>query len=386
LAHLLIGEQGCQLFADSGRFDKSLAAKLSAQGFELIDYAEINNTLAGLPGDATVLIDPGRVVPAIVQSLPDSVQRIEAPNPSTAMKAVKTDGELAHIRATMRKDGAALVQAFHKIERGLAAGRSITELDVAATLHAARAAQTGFVSESFATIVGYLANGALPHYKPTPDNHATLRAAGLLLVDSGGQYVGGTTDITRVWAFGEITAEQRRDCTTVLKALIALSEARFPQGATGQQLDALARHPIWQAGADYGHGTGHGVGYFLNVHDGPQDIRPPHSPGPHAALQPGMVTSIEPGLYKPGRHGVRHENLTVVRREQETEFGHFLAFETVTLCPIDTRALEVSQLSLKERDWLNAYHARVEEELAPLLDDSDRAWLHERCKPLLKGH
>ncbi len=382
LAHLLLDADRCTLFVDTGKFDDALRRTLADDGIELADYADTPRILAALDADAVVMYDPSRVVAAIVDALPEAVTRIELPNPSTAMKAVKSEAELEHVRATMREDGAALVHGFHRIEKALADGQTVTELDVADILHEARAARPGFVSLSFGTIAGYMANGALPHYSATPERHATLKAEGLLLVDSGGQYQGGTTDITRVWAFGPSTEEQRRDCTAVLKGMIGLSMARFPVGTSGQQLDTLARAPLWAVGADFGHGTGHGVGYFLNVHEGPQDIRPPRSGGTFVAFEPGMITSIEPGIYKPGRHGIRHENLAAVRRGPETEFGQFLEFETLTLCPIDTRAIEPSLLSPAERHWLNAYHADVEQQLAPLLDEADRAWLHERCAPL----
>ncbi len=383
LSHLLIEAERCTLFVDASKFDAELRDQLAGDGVELADYGAVSDTLSALGAESRVMYSPAHVVAAIIDALPETATRIELPNPSTHMKAIKSDAELEHIRATMREDGAALVHGFHKIEQALDAGNTVTELDVDTILRDARAARPGFVSESFGTIAGYMANGALPHYSATPERHSTLKAEGLLLVDSGGQYLGGTTDITRMWAFGDATTEeQRRDCTAVLKGTIGLSKARFPQGASGQQIDALARAPVWALAADYGHGTGHGVGYFLNVHEGPQSVRPPRSGGINVALEPGMISSIEPGLYKPGRHGIRHENLAVVRSGPETEFGRFLEFETITLCPIDTRAIEPALLDASERDWLNAYHARVEEELAPLLDDDDRAWLHERCAPL----
>lgn len=382
LAHLLVETERCTLFVDSGKFDDDLRRQLADDGIELADYAATTAALERLGNGARVLYSPGHVVAAVVEALPAVAKRIERPNPSTHMKAVKSGAELAHIRATMREDGAALVHGFHAVEQALARGETVTELDVDTILREARAARPGFVSESFGTIAGYMANGALPHYSATAECHATLKAEGLLLVDSGGQYLGGTTDITRVWAFGDTTEEQRRDCTLVLKGMIGLSRARFPEGTSGQQIDALARAPLWAAGVDFGHGTGHGVGYFLNVHEGPQDIRPPRSGRAMVALEPGMITSIEPGLYKPGRHGIRHENLAVVRQGPETEFGRFLEFETITLCPIDTRAIEPALLDAAERAWLNDYHARVEKELAPLLDTTDRAWLRERCAPL----
>lgn len=383
LSHLLVEADRCTLFVDASKVDDALRDTLAGDGIELAGYGDITARLAALPDAARILYDPGHIVAAVIDALPAAVTAIELPNPSTAMKAVKSDAELTHIRAVMREDGAALVHGFHQVEQALAEGRRVTELDVASILREARAARAGFVGESFGTIAGYMANGALPHYSATPERHSTLAADGLLLVDSGGQYLGGTTDITRVWAFGATTDEQRRDCTAVLKGMIGLSRARFPAGASGPQLDALARAPLWAVGADYGHGTGHGVGYFLNVHEGPQSVSPPRSGRVMVALEPGMISSIEPGLYKPGRHGIRHENLAVVRRAVETEFGQFHEFETITLCPIDVRAIEPDLLDPVERDWLNAYHARVEQELTPLLDDeADRTWLHQRCQPL----
>ncbi|HET7267336.1 MAG TPA: aminopeptidase P family protein [Oleiagrimonas sp.] len=383
LSHLLIEADHCTLFVDAGKVENGLRDALAADGIQLAEYDQVTDRLSALSAGSTILHDPGHVVAAVIDALPASTTAIELPNPSTAMKAVKSDAELAHIRAVMREDGAALVHGFHKVEQSLAEGRTVTELDVASILRDARAARRDFVGESFGTIAGYMANGALPHYSATPERHSTLAADGLLLVDSGGQYLGGTTDITRVWAFGDTTDEQRRDCTAVLKGMIGLSSARFPAGASGPQLDALARAPLWALGADYGHGTGHGVGYFLNVHEGPQSVSPPRTGRVMVALEPGMISSIEPGLYKPGRHGIRHENLVVVRQAVETEFGQFHEFETITLCPIDVRAIEPDLLTVNERDWLNAYHARVERELTPLLDDeADRVWLHERCQAL----
>ena len=383
LAHLLVAVDGkATLFAERGKFDDALVARLAADGIVIAPYAGVADALAELGKDDALMFEPGRVVCAVSNAIPAGVQRIEAANPSTAFKAVKSPAELDRVREVMRRDGAALAGAFREIEHQLADGKPLTELDVHRLVHAARAAQPEFVGESFATIAGYQANGALPHYRATPESHSTLQAKGLLLIDSGGQYLGGTTDITRVLALGETTAEQRRDATLVLKGMIALSRARFPKGASGPQLDALARAPLWAACCDYGHGTGHGVGYFLNVHEGPQSIRPPVSGGALVALEPGMISSIEPGLYKPGRHGIRHENLAVVVEADRTEFGDFLAFETLTLCPFDRRALEPGLLSPDERAWLDDYHATVRAALSPLLEGADLAWLERHCAPL----
>lgn len=383
LAHLLVqANAGATLFVGRAKLDDALVAALAADGIGIADYASITSALPELGPDDRLLLDSGRVVSSIAAAIAPEVTRIEAPNPSTAFKAVKSAAELDHVRDVMRRDGAALVRGFRRLEQRLAAGMTLTELDVDTLLHEERSAQPGWVGESFATIAGYQANGALPHYRATPQSHSTLQAKGLLLIDSGGQYLGGTTDITRVLALGETTAEQRRDATLVLKGMIGLSRARFPKGASGPQLDALARAPLWAAGMDYGHGTGHGVGYFLNVHEGPHGIRAPVPGGALVPLEPGMISSIEPGLYKPGRHGIRHENLAVVVEADHTEFGEFLAFETLTMCPFDRRALEPNLLNPEERAWLDDYHANVRAALSPLLADADLEWLNRHCAPL----
>ncbi|HXO99328.1 MAG TPA: aminopeptidase P family protein [Luteibacter sp.] len=382
LAHLLVEESRATLFVDAAKVPAEVKAALAADGISLADYGTAASAIAALPDDATLMYDAGRVVVAVLEGLPAGVKHVRAAHPSTAQKARKTPEELDHIRDVMRRDGAALVRAFRRIETGLAAGEPLTELDVDTIVRDARAVQTGFVGESFSTIAGYQANGALPHYRATESGFSPLAAKGLLLVDSGGQYLGGTTDITRVLALGPVTDEQRRDSTLVLKGMIALSRARFPKGASGPQLDALARAPLWAAGMDFGHGTGHGVGYFLNVHEGPHGIRPPVAGGALVPLETGMITSIEPGLYKPGRYGIRHENLAVVTQADSTEFGEFFAFETLTLCPFDRRGLEPRLLEPSERAWLDDYHATVRAALSPLLDGADREWLEWHCAPI----
>ncbi|MEO9078006.1 MAG: aminopeptidase P family N-terminal domain-containing protein, partial [Rhodanobacter sp.] len=346
LAHLLVqAEKHATLFVNRSKLNDALVAALAADGIGIADYASTTSTLHELGANDRLLLDSRRVVSSIAAAIGTAVTRIEAVNPSTAFKAVKNVDELEHIRDVMRRDGVALVRAFRRLEQRLAAGMMVTELDVDSVLHEERSAQPGWVGESFATIAGYQANGALPHYRATEESHSTLQAKGLLLLDSGGQYLGGTTDITRVLALGETTAEQRRDATLVMKGMIGLSRARFPKGASGPQLDALARAPLWACGMDYGHGTGHGVGYFLNVHEGPHSVRPPVAGGAFVPLLPGMISSIEPGLYKPGRHGIRHENLAVVIEAEQTEFGEFLGFETLTMCPFDRRTLEPGLLN-----------------------------------------
>jgi Xaa-Pro aminopeptidase len=383
LAHLLVQAEGhATLFVGRGKLTDALVAALAVDGIRIADYATVTDALTELGPKDHLLFDGGRVVVAVAGALTSAVRTIEAANPTTLFKARKSEPELDHVRDVMRRDGAALARAFRRLEERLAAGMTQTELDVDSLLLEERSAQPDFVGESFATIAGYQANGALPHYRATPEQHSALKAHGLLLIDSGGQYQGGTTDITRVLALGETSAEQRRDATLVMKGMIALSRARFPKGASGPQLDALARAPLWASGMDYGHGTGHGVGYFLNVHEGPQGIRPPVAGGALVPLEPGMISSIEPGLYKPGRHGIRHENLAVVIEADKTEFGEFYAFETLTLCPFDRRALEPGLLNPEERAWLDDYHATVRAALAPLLEEADLAWLERHCAPL----
>jgi Xaa-Pro aminopeptidase len=383
LAHLLIETEGsATLFVDRTKLNDKLVAALANDGVHIANYATIGDVLNELNASHALLFDPGRVVSAILTKVGAKAKLLEGANPSTAFKANKSKDELAHIREVMRRDGAALARAFRRLEERLTAGMTQTELDVDSLLREERSAQPNYVGESFSTIAGYMENGALPHYRATQESHNTLQRHGLLLIDSGGQYLGGTTDITRVLALGPTTAEQRRDATLVMKGMIALSRARFPKGASGPQLDALARAPLWASGMDYGHGTGHGVGYFLNVHEGPQGIRPPVNGGALVPLEPGMITSIEPGLYKPARHGIRHENLAVVVEADQTEFGEFYAFETLTLCPFDRRALEPGLLNPEERAWLDDYHAHVRAALSPLLEDADLAWLEKHCAPL----
>ncbi|HET7611655.1 MAG TPA: aminopeptidase P family protein [Rhodanobacteraceae bacterium] len=383
LAHLLIGTNEATLFVDATKLDAKLRSRLADDGVRVAPYEAASAALRELPKDTRLLLAPGQVSAALAHAIPEIVLMIEAPGPIAAAKARKSATELRHVREAMRRDGVALVRGARWLEHSLEDGKRLTELDVDEKLRELRSQQPGFVSESFSTIAGYEANAALPHYSATQESHAELRAHGMLLIDSGAQYLGGTTDVTRMWALGETTPEQRRDVTLVLKGVIALSRAKFPRGASGQQLDALARAPIWAAGIDYGHGTGHGVGYCLNVHEGPQSIRPPRSSAQLEPMDVGMITSIEPGIYKPGRHGVRIENLAATVSAGDGEFGEFLGFETLTLCPIDTRLLDLGLLDSAEIAWLDSYHATVRERLAPLLEDpADRAWLDARCAPL----
>jgi Xaa-Pro aminopeptidase len=383
VAHALVLPDRAELFVAPGKIDAGLRGVLAADGVAVRAYEELAAALAALPGDSAVLLDPARVTVGVQSALPAQVRRIEGINPSTLAKSRKTDAELVHVRAVMEQDGAALCEFFAWFEGAL--GReTITELTIDEKLSAARARRPGFVSLSFGTIAAFNANGAMPHYRATVESHATIEGDGLLLIDSGGQYEGGTTDITRVVAVGTPSEAQKRDFTLVLKGMIALSRARFPRGVLSPMLDAIARAPIWEGGAEYGHGTGHGVGYFMNVHEGPQVISHRAPVTPQTAMEPGMITSNEPGIYRPGRWGVRIENLVCNRPWQATELGEFLAFETLTLCPIDTRCIEAGLLRADEVAWLDAYHGQVRERLLPHVQHAARDWLVARTAPLAR--
>ncbi|MGF6510714.1 aminopeptidase P family protein [Paraburkholderia sp. 32] len=381
VAHALIGVDRVSLFIADGKVSPALAEVLARDGVSVEPYAKTAAALAVLPAGSTLLIDPRRITYGSLQAVPPSVRVVEAVNPSTFLKSCKTAADAAHVRETMEQDGAALAEFFAWFESALGRER-ITELTIDERLTAARARRPGFVSLSFATIAGFNANGAMPHYRATEESHAVIEGNGLLLIDSGGQYLSGTTDITRVVPVGTPSSEQRRDFTVVLKGMIALSRAQFPRGIRSPMLDAIARAPIWQAGADYGHGTGHGVGYFLNVHEGPQVISHYAPAEPWTAMEEGMITSNEPGLYRSGKWGVRIENLVLNVAAEKTEFGDFLKFETLTLCPIDARCIELSLLRDDERAWLNAYHETVRARLAPHVSGDAKAWLELRTQPI----
>jgi len=377
LAHALIEADKVTLFVGAGKIPAALVEALARDRVAVAPYGEARSALGALPANALLLIDPRRVTLGLRQAA--TARTVEAINPSTLFKSRKSDAQAAHIREAMAEDGAAMAEFYAWFEAALGKER-ITELDVHTHITAARARRRGYVGPSFATIAGFRGNGAMPHYRATEASHAVIEGDGLLLIDSGGQYAGGTTDITRVWPIGRLNDEVKRDCTWVLKGTINLSRARFPRGTLSPMLDALARAPLWAQGLDYGHGTGHGVGYFLNGHEGPQSISKA-VPDAHMAMEPGMVTSVEPGLYRPGKWGVRIENLVLNVPAPASEFGEFLEFETLTLCPIDTRCLERALLSEDEVGWLDRYHATVRERLLPRVTGAARDWLLLRTEP-----
>ena len=303
---------------------------------------------------------------------------IFAPSPVALMKAVKNETEQEGFRKAMKRDGVAMVKFLRWLEEAVPAGGE-TEISVDQKLYAFRAEQADFKGISFDTIAGYKEHAAIVHYEATPETDIPLKAEGMLLLDSGAQYLDGTTDITRTIVLGPLTEEEKTDYTLVLKGHLQLQNAHFPAGTCGTQLDILARHAMWKAGINYLHGTGHGIGHFLCVHEGPHQVRMNHMP---TLLEPGMILTDEPGIYKAGRHGIRIENTLLIVPAQETEFGKFYKFEPLTLCPIDKEAIVVSMLTDEELAWLNNYHQMVYDSLCPLLDKDEQNWLKEATTPL----
>ena len=389
LAHMLIDANKATLFIDNNKVSSDIEKALKDSGITLAGYEAVQEALGTLTPEDLLLLDPSKVAVGTLSQMGDGIGFIEQMAPSTLLKSVKSDADIDHVREAMRQDGAALSQFFATFEQRLADGERLSELDVDSMLIEVRSQQPHYVSPSFPTIAGFNENGALPHYRAMPEKFSYLDVAegegGLLLIDSGAQYQNGTTDITRVVGIGQVSSEHKRDFTTVLKAHIALAKAHFPDGIASPLIDAICRAPLWQAQMDYGHGTGHGVGYFLNVHEGPQVIAYSASTPKERAMKEGMISSNEPGLYREGKWGIRIENLMVnmpVGNPTETEFGQFLNFETITYCPIDTRLIESSLLTQVEIDWLNNYHSQVYTELKDRVKGAALDWLTERTKAI----
>lgn len=379
LAHLLIDKQNAILFVDKNKLNHELCSMLNSAGIQVLPYENLDECIGQLTGK--LLIDAQKVAFGSIKNLSPSVELIYATNPSTFLKSIKSEMQIEHIREAMRQDGAALCEFFVKLEEKLSEKSLVNELDVDVWLTQARAKQPNYVSNSFSTIAGFQANGAIVHYRATKDGYSQIDGDGLLLIDSGAQYYNGTTDITRMVGVGCVSDEQKRDVTYVLKAHIALATASFPEGLPAGKLDVLARNQLWQQGLDYGHGTGHGVGYFLNVHEGPQSISPSALTA-ERAMRTGMITSNEPGVYREGKWGVRLENCILAIKDKQTAFGTFLKFESLTLCPFDTRLLLPELLTQAEKDWLNAYHLKVHDALIDKVSGSAKDWLIQRTQPI----
>ncbi len=376
-AFLYLSAKGSTLFIKEEKLTGDIVRYLADNGVKTAPYASLLTFLATLPDDTTVLVEAPRTSQTVVDTL--GARAVAGASPVPMLKAIKNDVQIAGIRSAMEHDGAALVAAFMEIERMMREGETLTELAVSEILTRYRSRQPHYFDESFETIAGYGPHGAIVHYSATEESSSTVENHGLLLIDSGAQYLTGTTDITRTICMGTPTPEERRDFTLVMKGHIALGTAIFPEGTCGMQLDALARQYLWKEGLSYLHGTGHGVGHFLNVHEGPQSIRLNYMPAP---LTPGMLTSNEPGLYRTGVHGIRCENLVLTIPAFTTEFGNFYRFETMTLFPFDRALFDTAIMTAEEIAWVNGYHDMVYNRLSPLLDGDQAAWLREKTLPL----
>jgi len=378
IAYSVINAQQATLYIDENKLTPETKAYLASEGIETADYLSIYTQLKNIPQGKSVLIDGAKLNQSLKEALPISCLIRNQMSPVFKLKSIKNQTEVEGIRIAMIKDGVALTRFFMWLENNLASGK-LTEMSISDKLYEFRKAQENLVGESFGTIAGYNAHGAIVHYRATENSDATLKPEGILLLDSGGQYLDGTTDITRTIALGEATREQKSDFTLVLKGHIALAKAIFPSGTRGSQLDILARKALWDMGLNYGHGTGHGVGHFLNVHEGPQSIRMDENP---AILQAGMIISNEPGMYRTGEYGIRTENLIHVIPATTTEFGDFLEFETLTLFPIDRNLMEIMLINEEESEWIDDYHRKVFESLAPHLRMDEQIWLKNKCMPI----
>lgn len=379
VSYLLIEKDKVNYFVQPQKVTPELTEYFNVNGISVHPYEEIGDYLNNFNAHS-ILMNPAKTNYAIYSAIRPGCLIINGASPVALLKAIRNKQEIAGIHAAMQRDGVALVKFLKWLDEAVPAGKE-TEISVDKKLHTFRAAQPLYMGESFDTIAGYKEHGAIVHYEATPETDVTLKPEGFLLLDSGAQYLDGTTDITRTIALGPLTEEEKTDYTLILKGHIALAMAVFPEGTRGAQLDVLARMPIWKERMNYLHGTGHGVGHFLNVHEGPQSIRMNENP---VALQPGMVTSNEPGVYKAGSHGIRTENLVLTVPAGEGMFGKYLKFETLTLCPICRKGIIKELLTAEEIGWLNDYHRTVYEKLSPDLNNDEREWLKEACKAVIR--
>lgn len=384
LSYLLIGQKTILLFIDQNKIDSKLEKKLNQDGIYIKNYCEIYQEIQKLR-DTNLLIEPTKTTALLIQYLHKSVKIIKEINPSTYLKSIKTQKEIKHIENAMIEDGVALCRFFTWLEENIKKNKHISELDIDLKITEFRAKSPYYISNSFATIAGFNANGACVHYKVTKKNFSYIKDNGLLLIDSGAQYENGTTDITRVVAIGKVSKEQIYDYTLVLKAHIAISSTIFPKDIPMPLLDAISRAPLWKNQLDYMHGTGHGVGYFLNVHEGPQTLSYFAPVLEKTKAKEGMLTSIEPGIYKKDKWGIRLENLvlnTKVKNPKNKDYGEFLYFKPLTLCPFELKCINKTLLNKDEKSWLNAYHKKVYNKLSIKLKNEPKVlkWLKNKTK------
>lgn len=378
VAYLYLSPEKRVLFIDREKITDEVAEFLAGYSIEVMPYDGVKGFVASLPKSVRLLLDPAKTAEGVYESV--GCTPVFGGAGVAKLKSVKTENMLSNLATAMEKDGVALTRFFMEVEKGWPSGK-MTEVQLGKRLRELRLADDSCVDESFAPIIGWNGHGAIVHYEATEESDVAIEGDGILLVDSGGQYTFGTTDITRTIALGTPTAEQKRDFTLVMKGHIALATVRFPEGTRGAQLDVLARQYLWNDGKAYFHGTGHGVGFFINCHEGPQSIRLNENPTP---LEPGMITSNEPGLYLEGEYGIRCENLIVTAPWKDTPFGKFLHFVTMTLFPFDLTLFDTSIMTEEEIAWVNAYHEMVRTRLTPLLKPEEAAWIEEKTRTLKK--
>lgn len=377
-AYMIVTESDAHLYINPNKLTAEIGVALNADDIVTHLYEHFERDVAAIPSTARVYYDPAQLNAFCAAALPAECARIEGRGIVTKLKAVKIPQEIANIEKAHARDGAAMVRFARWMTENVGKVR-MTELDLSARLTAERAKEALYISDSFGTIMAYGENAAIVHYEPTVESNAEVHPQGLILIDSGAQYMDGTTDVTRTFALGPLTDKERLHYTLTLKGTIALAQAIFPANTRGTQLDTFARQAMWRYGVDYGHGTGHGVGYCLNVHEGPQNISKKLV---DVTIEEGMVTSDEPGIYVEGSHGIRIENLTVCIETKRTDFGTFLGFKTLTMFPIDKTPIMTELLTPQEVKWLNDYHATVLKTLEGLVEGADLEWLRKACQPL----
>lgn len=378
----IIGEEQILMFVDEKKIPLKIASEFDKLNIVMLPYEETAGILSTLEAESVILITPATTSAELFNSLPDGIKIVEDVSIPARLKSIKNKTEISNIGKVMIKDGTALAKFFFWLEKR---GHSteLTEISISEKLNEFRSVQDNYLGPSFQTISAFNHHGALPHYTASPDTDSNITGTGILLIDSGGQYLDGTTDITRTIAIGRPSSRQKADFTLVLKGMIGLAMAKFPSTTRGSQLDILARKALWEHGLNYGHGTGHGVGFCLNVHEGPQSISPGTNPDSNNIIQPGMLISDEPAIYREGEYGIRIENLILCYEDEETEFGQFLRFDTVSLCYIDKNLIDASLLESREINWLNNYHSLVYEKISPYLTEDEKEWLLEKTRLIL---
>lgn len=382
LAYLVMTEDEVRLYANDKAFSPKVCVSLNKDGVRLYPYNDIYAYISDVKKNTTILLSKSSVNGRLVNNIPAEVTVLDEKNPTELLKAIKNPTEVKNEEIAHLKDGVAMVKFIYWLKKN-AGKKGVTELSAAKKLHELRAMQENFIEDSFDPIIGYGSHAAIVHYSATPETDIPIETKGMVLADTGGHYLEGTTDITRTIVVGSVTPKEKKYFTLVLRGHIDLAAAKFKYGCTGLNLDYLGRAPLWEIGEDYNHGTGHGVGYLLNVHEGPNAFRWKNIAGnPVPVFEEGMITSDEPGYYLENEFGIRHENLIVCRKAEKTSFGQFMCFEPLTMVPFDVEGIEPSLMTESERNYLNQYHANVYKKISPYLDEDEREWLKKSTAPI----